>query len=54
MKTFIFIQTNGSAVVTLSAEDLADAQEELKDIVIMPEGFHVEKEEGEDEEWIHQ
>ena len=48
MKTFIFIQKNGSAVITLSAPSYDEALNELAEIVKDPEGFSVEDEDGED------
>lgn len=49
MRTFIFVQQNGSAVITLSALTYEDAFKELEELVYMPEDFRVENENGEEE-----
>lgn len=49
-KTFLFIQKNGSAVITLSAGNLTEAENELADIVKDADEFEVEDEDGEDED----
>lgn len=48
--TYIFVQKNGSAVITLSASNLTEAKEELKEIVIEPEAFRFEESDSEEEE----
>ena len=50
MKTFIFIQKNGNATITLSAANLTEALHDLHDIVISTIEWRVENEEGEDED----
>jgi len=51
MKTFIFIQQNGSAVITLSADNFEDANTELVNLVGSDnfDDFRCEDEEGKDE-----
>ena len=43
MKTFVFIEKNGSAIVTLSADNEAEANDSLAEIVKQPEGFRLEE-----------
>jgi hypothetical protein len=50
MKTFIFIEKNGSGVITLSAPNFDSAIEILEETVAEPMGWRVEDEDGEDEE----
>jgi len=48
-KTFLFIQRNGDAIITLSAPTFEEAEESLALIVKDPTEFRVEDEEGESE-----
>jgi hypothetical protein len=50
MKTFLFLQKNGSAIITLSAENIDGANQELAEIVKDPSEFQCEDEDGEDED----
>lgn len=47
MKTFAFISKSTSAIVTLSAEDFFDAENQLEQVVKDPFDFRVDNEEGE-------
>ena len=47
MKTFTFISKSTSAIVTLSAEDFFDAENQLEQVVKDPFDFRVDNEEGE-------
>jgi hypothetical protein len=49
MKTFIFSDKNGNAIITLSAENYEKALSYLRDIVTYPLMWRVNNEEGEDE-----
>lgn len=50
MKTFTFISKSTSAIVTLSAEDFFDAENQLEQVVKDTWEFRVDNEEGESEE----
>lgn len=50
MRTFIFVQKNGSGVITLSAPSFEEAHFELIQIVKHPTDWRVEDEEGEEED----
>jgi len=51
MKTFIFIEKNGSAVITLSAESYVEVEKELRDLLnySQSDDFRCDNEEGKDE-----
>jgi hypothetical protein len=49
MRTFLFIEQNGNAVITLSAETYQEAEQYLAELVKEPNDFRVEDEEGEEE-----
>lgn len=51
MKTFHFCQKNSSVIVTLSATDFEEAEQELFNTVKDDYGWRVEDEDGEDEDW---
>lgn len=42
MKTYIFVEKNGNAVVTLSADDKVEAKKSLKEVVKYPEAFRLD------------
>ena len=44
MKTYLFIEKNGSGTLTLSALTADEAEELLKDKVIDPDGWRLEEE----------
>ena len=48
-KTFLFIEKNGSGIITLSAKDYDEAEEELKEKVKYQDEWRCENEDGEDE-----
>ena len=48
MRVFTFYQKNSSAILTLSADTLEEAEKELKEIVEDDYGWRVDDEEGED------
>jgi len=51
MKTFIFIQKNGNALIALSAVDYEQALLTLENTVLLPDSnWRCEDEKGEDEE----
>ena len=50
IRTFIFIEKNGDAVITLSAYDFEDALETLIGIVRNADDFYAENEDGESED----
>ena len=47
MNTFIFIQKNGNAVITLSAPTYDEAIKGMEELVRFPDDFQVEDENGE-------
>lgn len=49
MKTFIFVEQNGSGTLTLSAPNLEEAERELDEKVKHSSNWRVEDEEGEEE-----
>lgn len=49
MRTFIFIEKNGSGTLAVSAETFDEAIENLGEMVSEPMGWRVENEEGEEE-----
>lgn len=49
-KTFIYYEKNGSATITVSAQDESEADQTLSEIVKDPETFRLEEVMGEDEE----
>jgi len=49
MKTFNFIHKNSSAVITVSADDFVDAEEQLEELVKESWEWSIENEEGIDE-----
>jgi len=49
-KTFVFIEKNGSGVITLSAPSFDEAIIELGEKVTEPMGWRVEDEDGEEED----
>lgn len=49
MKTFTFIEKNGSGVLILSAPNYEEAEKELADKVKNPNGWRCEDEEGDEE-----
>lgn len=49
-KTFIYYEKNGSASITVSAQDESEADQTLSEIVKDPEAFRLEEVMGEDEE----
>lgn len=46
MKNFVFVEKNGSGVLTISAIDYDDAEEILKNTVKYPNNWKVEDEDG--------
>lgn len=50
MRTFIFVQKNGSATLVLSAFTLTEAEDELDGLVLYPFDWRVENPEGEVED----
>lgn len=49
MKTFLFIEKNGSGVLTLSADNYEEADKTLGEKVKFPLEWRCEDEEGEDD-----
>jgi hypothetical protein len=49
MKTYVFAEKNGSAIVTLSADTEDEAMTSLADIVKDPESFRLEESEDKEE-----
>lgn len=43
MRTYIFAQKNGSAIITLSADNMKEARKELAEIVKNPDEFRFEE-----------
>jgi hypothetical protein len=50
MKTFTFIEKNGSGVISISATDFDNAIDVLEETVAEPMGWRVENEDGENED----
>lgn len=50
MKTYVFVEKNGNATVTLSADDEKEANEYLKGLVRYPDAFRLDDTESEDDD----
>jgi len=48
MLKFLFIEKNGSGIMTITAPDFETAQSDFNEIVTNPEGWRCENEDGED------
>lgn len=44
MKTYIFIEINGPAVISLSADNEEEAYKNLNELVYFPDGFRLDEE----------
>jgi len=51
MKTFLFVEKNGSGTLTVSAPDYDEAEKELAERVKFPKEWRCEDEDGEDEDF---